>query len=48
MELKCTYPNGEIVLAKKLDHMKLFFLIVKIALKNESYNLFFYEDALSA
>jgi len=41
MELECTNSNGEIVLAKKLNHMELLFLIVKIAFRNESYKLFF-------
>jgi len=44
MELKRTNPNGEIVLRSTLNHVNLFFS--KIALKNESYNLFFQEDAL--
>jgi len=41
MKLDCTNFNGEIVLAKKLNHVELFFLIVKIAFINESYKLFF-------
>jgi len=41
MELEHTNPNGEIVLAKKLNHMEFFFWkIVKIAFRNESYKLF--------
>jgi len=49
MELKCTISNGEIVLEKKLNHVELcFWKIVKIAFKNESFKLFFQEDALSA
>jgi len=38
MELKCTNPNGGIVLASKLNHAKK---IAKIAFKNEFYKLFF-------
>jgi len=46
MELKCTNPNGEIVLANKLNHVELFFgKFVKIAFRNESYKLFFEKDA---
>jgi len=46
MELKCTNPNVEIVLARKIIHMGIFFWkIVKIAFRNESYKLFFQEDA---
>jgi len=42
MELKCINSNGEIVLAKKLNHIEIFsWKIVKIAFKNESYKLFF-------
>jgi len=37
MELERTNPNGEIVLGGKLNHMEFFFLIVKIAYRNESY-----------
>jgi len=49
MELEHTNPNSEIVLGGKLNHEDLFFWkIVKIAFKNESYKLFFQEDALSA
>ncbi len=48
MELKCTNPNGEIVIEKKLNLMEFFFSIVKIAFKNESYKLFFQEYALLA
>jgi len=45
MELKCTYPNGEIVLARKINYVRLFFWkIAKIAFRNESYKLFFQED----
>jgi len=44
MELKLTNPNGEIILARKLNYVKLFFWqIVKITFKNESYKLFFQE-----
>jgi len=46
MKLKCTNPYGEIVLAKKLNHVELFFLIVKNAFINEFYKIFFQEDAL--
>jgi len=45
MELKCTNPNGEIVLARKINHVDLFLKIVKIAFRNESYKLFFQKDA---
>jgi len=45
MELKCTNPNSEIVLRRTLNHMD-FFLNWKIAFRNESYKLFFKEDAL--
>jgi len=46
MELKCTNLNGKIVLARKLNYVELFFgKIVKIALKNESYKLFFQKNA---
>jgi len=46
MELKCTNPNGDIVLASKPNYVELFFgKIVKIAYKNESYKLFFQKDA---
>jgi len=46
MELKHTNPNNEIVLARKLDHVELIiWKIVEIAFKNESYKLFFQEDA---
>jgi len=49
MELKCTNPNVEIVLASKLNPVELsFWKIVKIAFRNESYKLFFQEDALIA
>jgi len=41
MELKHINPNGEVVLRGKLNHVELFFLIVKIVLKNEFYKLFF-------
>jgi len=45
MEFKITNFNGEIVLASKLNHVESFFWkIAKIALKNESYKLFFQED----
>jgi len=46
MEVKCTNPNGEIVLERKLNYVELFFWkIVKIAFKNESYKLFLQKDA---
>jgi len=48
MELKCTDSNGEIVLARKLNHVSLEIFsekIVEIAFRNESYELFFQEDA---
>jgi len=42
MDLKCTNSNGEIVLAKKLNHLELSFKkIVIIAFRNESYKLLF-------
>jgi len=42
MELEHINLNGEIVLARDLHLVKLFFQqIVKIELKNESYKLFF-------
>jgi len=42
MELKSTNLNGEIVSSKKLNHMELlFWKIVKLAFRNESYKLFF-------
>jgi len=45
MEIKCTNPNGDIVLASILNYAKLFFWkIVKIAFRNESYK-FFQKDA---
>jgi len=47
MEFKYTNFNGEIVLAYKPNYFE-FFLIVKIELKNESYRLFFEENALIA
>jgi len=47
MDLKYTDTNGEIILARKLNYVNLFFKIVKIELKNESYKLFFEEDAMS-
>jgi len=47
MELKCTNPNGKIVLASKLNHEFYFWKIEKIAFINESYKLFFQEDALT-
>ena len=47
MELKCTNPNGEIVLARKINQVQIFFLkIVKIAFRNETLNYFFQKDAL--
>jgi len=46
MESKCTNPNGEIILAWKINHVEIFFFkIVKIAFRNESYKLFFQKDA---
>jgi len=47
MESKCTNSNGEIILESKLNYGD-FFLIIKIAFKNESYKLFFQKDALIA
>lgn len=47
MELKCINSNGEFVLTRYPNHIKLIFRkIVKIAFKNESYKLFFQKDAL--
>jgi len=38
MELKCTNPNGAIVLASKINHVELLFLKnCKIAFRNQSY-----------
>jgi len=49
MELECTNLNGEIVLGSKTKPCGIFFWkIVRIAFKNESYKLFFQEDALIA
>jgi len=49
MELEHTNSNGEIVLESKLKHVKFFSSkVVRIAFKNESYELFFQEDALIA
>jgi len=48
MELKRTNPNGEIVLGRKLNHMEQFKKNLRIAFKDESYKLFFQEDALIA
>jgi len=46
MELKCTNPNGEFFLESSINHVELFFgKIVEIALRSESYELFFQEDA---
>jgi len=46
MGLKHNNSNDEIVLASKLNVVKQFFLKnCEIALKNESYKLFFQEDA---
>jgi len=46
MELKCTSPNGEMVLESKLNYMEILFgKIVKIAFRNESYKVFFQKDA---
>jgi len=46
MEIKSTNPNGEIVLARKTNHAKINFgKIVEISYRNESYKLFFQEDA---
>jgi len=47
MELKCTNFNGDIVLRSTLNRVD-FFLIVKIAFRNESYKDFSQEDALIA
>jgi len=45
MELNYTNANGKIILERKLNHVELFLgKIVKIALKNESYKLFFQKD----
>jgi len=42
IELKCTNSNGEIVLAKKLNHMEPFFLKnYKTCIQKKSYKLFF-------
>jgi len=48
MELKCNNPNGEIILAQKLNHLEFQVAlttwnsrkIIKIAFRNESYKLF--------
>jgi len=49
MELKCTNFNGEIVLKSTQKPLDLFFWnIVRMAFRNESYKLFFQEDALIA
>jgi len=49
MGLKHYNPNGEIVLASKLNLVKQFFSkIVKIAFKNEIYKLFFQTNAVIA
>jgi len=46
MGLKHNNSNGEIFLERKINLVKkLFFLIVKIAFKNEFYKLFFQKDA---
>jgi len=46
MELKCTNPNAEIVLASKLYYVELFFeKNVKIVFRNELYKSFFQKDA---
>jgi len=46
MELKCTNPNSEIVLEKKQKHVGLLVLKnYKISFKNETYKIFFQEDA---
>jgi len=41
MKLKCTNPNGDIVLARKLNYVDYFFLNVKIAFRNESHSYYF-------
>jgi len=50
MELKCTNPNCEIVLAKKLNHMELFLLksCKNCIQKMNPISYFSQEDALSA
>jgi len=49
MKLKYMNPTCEIVLRSTLNHAELIFSkIVKIAIRNESYKLFFQEDALIA
>jgi len=49
MELNHNNLNSEIVLARNLNLVNFIFLrIEKIELKNESYKLFFWEDALIA
>jgi len=46
IKLKCINSSGEIVLASKLNPCGTFFLkSVWIAFRNESYKLFFQEDA---
>jgi len=45
MGLKYYNSSGEIVLASKINLVKHFFLIVKIAFRNESNKLFFQEEA---
>jgi len=46
MELKYTNLNGEISLASRFNYIYDFFLIVKIEFRNESYKLFFQNDAM--
>jgi len=41
MELKCTNPNGGILLASKLNHEQKIAKIAKVAFRNDSYKLFF-------
>jgi len=45
MGLKLNNPNGEIILARKLNLVqKKFWIFLKIAFRNGSYTLFFQED----
>ena len=49
MELRCTEPNGEIVLAKRLNYVELFFFeLLELHLEMNPTRCFFQEDALSA
>jgi len=48
MEFKCTNSNGEIVLQKKLNHVEFFLNVLRLVFINESYKLFFQQDALIA